>query len=162
VLDRKAQVLVSNTLTTPEPPHALRSLLGDLVVSTEELSRLEEATSKLLRDYATLIETLKHAGLQNLLGAYDKIKNCSEHYSWVLNKAGKKYYYYYLKCKGQKPATIYIGKSPEGYNVIKRAARAAIELKQVLDKLRGDLRELEFATRTFKESVEVLGLTRKL
>ncbi|MCC6010917.1 MAG: hypothetical protein LM556_00765 [Desulfurococcaceae archaeon] len=149
-------------MNTPETPLALRSLLGDISVSVEDLGQLEEATSRFMRDYDTLIELLRRTGLLDLVRIYDKIKNCAEHYSWVLNKAGKKYYYYYLKCKEQKPMTIYIGKTPEGYNAIKRAARAAIELKQVLDKLRGDLKELEVATKTFKENIEALGVTRSL
>ena len=147
-------------MNTVKTPPALRSLLGDIAVNTENLSRLEEIHSRLVRNYSDLVEALRHAKLLELVEIYEKIKNCTEHYSWVLNKTGRKYYYYYLKCKGQKPVSIYIGKSPEGYNAIKRAVRSAVELKLLIDKLREDIKELEYTLRSFKENLETLGLTR--
>ncbi len=33
--------------------------------------------------------------------------------TWVKNKVGKRYYYWYLKSKTQHPRSIYVGKSPD-------------------------------------------------
>lgn len=143
-----------------EIPPALKSLLGDLLVSSEDLERLERARSSLLGDYNNLVEVLRHLKLSEFTDIYERLKGCTEHYSWVLNKAGKRYYYYYLKCKDQKPATIYIGKTPEGYNAIKRVARVAVELELVLNKLRRDLEELENTVKAFKEALLALGITK--
>jgi hypothetical protein len=147
-------------MTLGESPVALRSLLGELVVNRKDIDALEKACKNILEEYRALVETLKRLKLLELVEVYEKLKGCSEHYSWVLNKAGKRYYYYYLKCKDQKPATIYIGKSPEGYNSIKHAARRAVELKLVLDRLRRDLNELEVALGAFRESLITLGVVK--
>ncbi len=143
-----------------EIPPALKSLLRDLLVNSEDLERLEGICNSLLRDYDILVEVLRHLKLSEFIDIYERLKSCTEHYSWVLNKAGKRYYYYYLKCKDQKPATIYIGKTPEGYNIIKRVARIAIELKLILTKLQRDLEELENTVKAFKKTLLALGVTK--
>jgi len=126
---------------------------------------LEELYSrlKLLRaDYQFTVRLLRESGLLELAELYENLKNCSEEYTYVYNKIGKKYYYYYLKCKEGPRRSIYIGKTPEGYNQFKKAAALAHELKTKLEAAGAALRELEDAIRQLAENTAILetALTR--
>jgi len=120
---------------------------------------LEELYSrlKLLRaDYQFTVRLLRESGLLELAELYENLKNCSEEYTYVYNKAHKKYYYYYLKCKEGPRRSIYIGKTPEGYNQFKKAAALASELKAKLEAVGAALRELEDALRQLHTSAAIL------
>jgi DNA mismatch repair ATPase MutS len=107
---------------------------------------LEELYSrlKLLRtDYSFITKLIRESGLLELADLYENLKNCTEEYTWVLNKQGKRYYYYYLKCKTGDKRSIYIGKTPEGYNQFRKAAQLAFQLKTRIEAVIAALRELE-------------------
>lgn len=115
-----------------------------------EESRVERAIEglytrlKLLTaDYSFIVKLIRDSGLLQLAELYENLKNCSEEYTFVYNKQGKKYYYYYLKCKSGGKKSIYIGKSPEGYNQLRKAASLAFQLKTRLDAVAATMRELE-------------------
>jgi hypothetical protein len=107
------------------------------------LGELCSAVRVLRRELVSIAELARRSGLLELADLYEDLKNCSEELTFVRNKRGKRYYYYYLKCKGKKTKSIYVGKSPEGYNQVKRAARLAHELKTRLEAVEVALRELE-------------------
>jgi hypothetical protein len=114
---------------------------------------------KLLRaDYSFIVKLVRDSGLLELAELYENLKNCSEELTWVLNKAGKKYYYYYLKCKEGPRRSIYIGKTPEGYNQFRKAAALAHELKAKLEAVETALRELEETLRQLEESRALVEL----
>jgi hypothetical protein len=103
-----------------------------------------EARLKLLRaDYSFIVKLVRDTGLLELAELYENLKNCSEEYTWVLNKQGKRYYYYYLKCKSGDKRSIYIGKTPEGYNQFRKAAQLAFQLKSKIEAVAAAMRELE-------------------
>jgi hypothetical protein len=73
------------------------------------------------------------------------------------NRAKKPYYYWYLKCTGRdKQRSIYLGKSPEGYNTVKNAARAASEAVVVVERFRGVVEELDKALRDLVDKLKQL------
>jgi len=120
---------------------------------------LEELYSRLrlLRaDYQFVVRLLRESGLLELAELYENLKNCSEEYTYVYNKVGKKYYYYYLKCKEGPRRSIYIGKTPEGYNQFKKAAALAYMLKTKLEAAGAALRELEDTLRQLAENTAIL------
>jgi hypothetical protein len=110
----------------------------------------------LTTDYKFIVKLVRDSGLLELAELYENMKNCVEEYTYVYNKAKKKYYYYYLKCKDRKPASIYIGKSPEGYNQLRRAAFLAFQLKARVDAVVAALRELEEALVELRENTAIL------
>jgi nucleotidyltransferase/DNA polymerase involved in DNA repair len=112
---------------------------------------------KLLEEgYGFMVKLMRGSGLLDLAELYEDLKNCSEEYTWVLNKAGKRYYYYYLKCKGKNPRSIYVGKTPEGYNQIRRAASLAHQLKTKIEAVAAALRELERAVEEIRENKAIV------
>jgi hypothetical protein len=105
-----------------------------------------EARLRLLKaDYMFIVKLIRESGLLQLAELYENLKNCVEEYTWVLNKQGKRYYYYYLKCKGKETKSIYIGKTPEGYNQFRKAAQLAHELKTAAQAVLAAIRQLEDA-----------------
>jgi prefoldin subunit 5 len=145
--------------STPQNP--VQELLEESTRERRVEKTLEEleARLRLLRaDYSFIVKLVRDAGLLELAELYENLKNCSEEYTWVLNKVGKRYYYYYLKCKGKEAKSIYIGKTPEGYNQIKRAAALAHELKSRLEAVEAALRELEKTLAELRESSALLDL----
>ena len=122
---------------------------------------LEELYSrlKLLRaDYSFTVKLLRESGLLELAELYDNLKNCSEEYTYVYNKLRKRYYYYYLKCKEGPRRSIYVGKAPEGYNQLRKAAALAHELRAKLEAVEAALRELEEALRQLEENSALVEL----
>jgi DNA mismatch repair ATPase MutS len=137
--------------TTPPSP------LEELIQETTRERRLERAVEelssrlKLLRaDYNFIIKLMRDSGLLELADLYEQLKNCTEEYTWVLNKQGKRYYYYYLKCKTGDRRSIYIGKTPEGYNQLRKAAQLAFQLKTRLEAVVAAMRELELQLEELK------------
>ena len=118
-----------------------------------------EARLKLLRaDYSFIVKLVRESGLLQLAELYENLKNCAEEYTWVLNKAGKRYYYYYLKCKTGDKRSIYVGKTPEGYNQFRRAAQLASQLKAKLEAVAEALRELGAQLEELKANAALVEL----
>jgi hypothetical protein len=115
-------------------------------------SRLE----LLKADYGLIVKLARDSGLLDLAELYEDLKSCSEEYTWVLNKAGKRYYYYYLKCRGKNPRSIYVGKTPEGFNQLRRAAQLAFQLKARLEAVAVAMRELEEVLRQLEENKAIV------
>jgi prefoldin subunit 5 len=151
VLGIKKHGLVPNTTrwrTVSQNPE--QNPIQELIQESTRERRLEktieelEARLKLLRaDYSFIVKLIRESGLLELAELYENLKNCSEEYTWVLNKQGKRYYYYYLKCKTGDKRSIYIGKTPEGYNQFRKAAQLAFQLKSKIEAVAAAMRELE-------------------
>jgi len=105
-------------------PHAL-------AVNVKLIDELEKTYRELVQKQRELIDLLRALKLLELINFYEKYSSCSVEETWVLNKIKKKYYYYYVKCKDGR--SIYLGKSPEYFNVLKKAAQSAVRLKEVVD-----------------------------
>jgi hypothetical protein len=109
----------------------------------ETIGELYSRLKLLVADYSFITKLIRESGLLELADLYENLKNCVEEYTYVYNKAGKKYYYYYLKCKSGGKKSIYIGKSPEGYNQFRKAAFLAFQLKAKIEAVLAAMRELE-------------------
>jgi hypothetical protein len=95
-------------------------------------ARIATQIAARLREIAIL---LRRAEVYQVVEFYEQHKGCSEVYTWVTNKVGTKYWYWYLKCPHKTPSSIYLGKSPEGYRRRMRLARAISEVYHRLSKL---------------------------
>jgi len=123
----------------------------------EALREISSRVEELRVEYESIIKLMRESGLLQLADLYGDMKNCVEEHTYVYNKASKRYYYYYLKCKGRTPRSIYIGKSPEGYNRVKAAARLAHELTTQVEVLGKALRELVNQVENAKLNTTLLG-----
>jgi hypothetical protein len=121
------------------------------------LRELSSRVEQLQSEYESTIKLIRESGLLQLAELYENLKNCSEEYTYVYNKQRKKYYYYYLKCKSGSVKSIYVGKSPEGYNRVKAAARLAHELIIQVEVLGKALRELVNQVENVKSNTTILG-----
>ena len=121
------------------------------------LREISSSVVELREVYSRVVELMRKSGLLQLAELYENMKNCVEEHTYVYNKVGKKYYYYYLKCKGKTQRSIYIGKSPEGYNRVKAAARLAYELKSRIEALSIALRELSNTVRELELNKAIIG-----
>jgi hypothetical protein len=131
----------------PEPSQLVEEALRELSSSVEELRGV----------YSRVVELMRKSGLLQLSELYENLKNCTEEYTYVYNKIGKKYYYYYLKCKSGSVKSIYVGKTPEGYNRVKAATRLAYELTTQVEALGKALRELVNQVENAKLNTTLLG-----
>ena len=137
----------------------VRDLLKGVVVDPGKLASLEEARSRLAEAYNLLDHALRGLGVYGLASVYEGLKGCTEEYTVVYNRAKKPYYYWYLKCTGRdKRRSIYLGKSPEGYNTVKNAAKAASEVVVAVEKLRGVVEELDKALRDLTDRLTQLNM----
>jgi hypothetical protein len=137
----------------------VRDLLKGVVVDPGKLASLEEARSRLTEAYKILDYALRGLGVYGLASVYEELKGCTEEYTVVYNRAKKPYYYWYLKCTGRdkRVKSIYLGKSPEGYNTVKNAAKAASEVVVTVERLRGVVEELDKALRDLVEKLTQLS-----
>lgn len=85
-----------------------------------------------LRDIAIL---LSRSEIYQAVEYYEQHKGCSEVNTWVTNKTGTKYWYWYLKCPHKVPTSIYLGKNPEEHRKKMRLARAIAEVYYRLKKV---------------------------
>ena len=135
----------------------VRDLLKGVSVDPGKLKSLEEARSRLAEACKLLDHALRELGVYGLASVYEELRGCTEEYTVVYNRAKKPYYYWYLKCTGRdKRRSIYLGKSPEGYNAVKNAARAASEVLAAVERLRGVVEELDRALRDLVEKLTQL------
>jgi hypothetical protein len=136
----------------------VRDLLKGVSVDPVKLASLEEARSRLAEAYKLLDHALRGLGVYGLASVYEELRGCTEEYTVVYNRAKKPYYYWYLKCTGRdKRRSIYLGKSPEGYNAVKNAAKAASEVVVTVERLRGVVEELDRALRELVEKLTQLS-----
>jgi hypothetical protein len=137
----------------------VRDLLKGVSVDPGKLKSLEEAGSRLAEAYKLLDHALQELGVYRLASVYEELRGCTEEYTVVYNRAKKPYYYWYLKCTGRdKRRSIYLGKSPEGYNTVKNAARAASEAVAAVEKLRGVVEELDRTLRDLTDKLTQLTM----
>jgi hypothetical protein len=137
----------------------VRDLLKGVSVDPGKLASLEEARSRLAEAYKILDNALRGLGVYGLANVYEELRGCTEEYTVVYNRAKKPYYYWYLKCVGRdKRRSIYLGKSPEGYNAVKNAARAASEAVAAAARLRGVVEELDRALRDLTDRLTQLNM----
>jgi hypothetical protein len=137
----------------------VRDLLKGVSVDPGKLASLEEARSRLAEAYKILDNALRGLGVYGLANVYEELRGCTEEYTVVYNRAKKPYYYWYLKCVGRdKRRSIYLGKSPEGYNTVKNAARAASEAVAAAARLRGVVEELDRALRDLTDRLTQLNM----
>jgi hypothetical protein len=90
-----------------------------------------EAAAKIIAEAAEHLreasELLSRFEIYQIIEYYEQHKGCSETYTWVTNKTGTKYWYWYLKCPHRTPSSIYLGKNPEGHRRRMAAARVVAE-----------------------------------
>jgi prefoldin subunit 5 len=140
---------------------AVRIALVDRVrgVKRDQLQRALESIKQQLDVLRESVEEIKKlAGyFKPLAELYEKFKGCTEEYTYVYNKQRKQYYYWYLKCPGKNPSSIYLGSSREGYNIVKNSARSAEEFIAAVEiftkayrNLADAITQLERAIETFK------------
>jgi hypothetical protein len=77
-------------------------------------------------------EILSRPEIQRLADYYGRHRGCSEAYTWVENRAGSRYWYWYLKCPQKKPSSVYLGSSPEAHRALMEAARAVARVQHAL------------------------------
>jgi hypothetical protein len=137
----------------------VRDFLKGVSVDPEKLASLEEARSRLAEDCKILDHALRGLGVYGLASVYEELRGCTEEYTVVYNRAKKPYYYWYLKCTGRdKRRSIYLGKSPEGYNAVKNAARAASEVVVTVERLRRVVEELDRTLRDLTDRLTQLNM----
>jgi hypothetical protein len=137
----------------------VRDLLKGVSVDPGKIASLEEARSRLTEACKLLDHALRGLGVYGLANVYEELKGCTEEYTVVYNRAKKPYYYWYLKCTGRdKRRSIYLGKSPEGYNTVKNAARAASEVVAAVERLRGVVEELDRVLRDLTNRLTQLNM----
>jgi hypothetical protein len=95
-------------------------------------ARIATQIAARLREIAVL---LRRAEIYQAVEYYEQHRGCSEVNTWVTNKVGTKYWYWYLKCPHKTPSSIYLGKSPEGHRRRMKLARAISEVYYRLSKL---------------------------
>jgi hypothetical protein len=138
------------------PIHELIQESSRSRVVEKTLEELYSRLNLLRADYSFIVKLVRESGLLQLAELYENLKNCTEEYTFVYNKLRKKYYYYYLKCKEGPRRSIYVGKSPEGYNQFRRAAQLAHELKSKLQAALTAINQLEDTLRQLEESAALV------
>lgn len=95
---------------------------------------LKKRIRELLRDLNDIASRLNTAAAR-----YDGYTLC---YTYVKNKCGQKYYYYYLKSKNRRPRSIYLGKAarvPVGRGEVNGLLRLVARACAVLSMLEASL-----------------------
>jgi hypothetical protein len=80
-------------------------------------------------------EILSRPEIQRLTAYRERHRGCREAYTWVRNRAGSKYWYWYLKCPRRRPSSVYLGASPEAHRALVEAAGALARVQRALAKL---------------------------
>jgi hypothetical protein len=106
---------------------------------------------ELSKQLKILSELMSRDEIKQLVEYYERYRGCSEAYTYVTNKVGTKYYYWYLKCPGKTPSSIYLGKSPERHRARMAVAKAVAEAYYMLEKLRALADELENTAKSLEQ-----------
>jgi hypothetical protein len=77
-------------------------------------------------------EILSRPEIRQLASYRERHRRCSEAYTWVRNKAGSRYWYWYLKCPQRRPSSVYLGSSPEAHRALAEAAGAVARVRRAL------------------------------
>jgi hypothetical protein len=77
-------------------------------------------------------EILSSPEIRQLAAYRERRRGCSEAYTWVENRSGSRYWYWYLKCPGRRPASVYLGASPEAHRALMEAAEAVAGVRRAL------------------------------
>jgi len=80
-------------------------------------------------------ELLSRPEIQGLAAYRERLRGCGEAYTWVRNRAGSKYWYWYLKCPRRRPTSVYLGASPEAHRALMEASKAVSRVQRALAKL---------------------------
>jgi prefoldin subunit 5 len=118
-------------------------------------TRLRDAEEALRDVYkaSTLIHHIQHLA--------EKFSGCTEEYTYVYNSQRKAYHYWYIKCPGKKPSSIYLGKSGGGLQAVKNAGRASEEYTKALHTAMKAVEEMKRALEAVKTLVETLARIEK-
>jgi hypothetical protein len=143
-----------------EKSSGIRGLLKRFSADPEKLKLLEEAVSRLEEACGLLDKTMKELRIYDLASLYEELKGCSEEYTLVYNSAKKSYYYWYLKCTGNhEKKSIYLGKSPTGYNTLRDMSKVASDVLASAERFRDVVGELTGLLRDFAERLSQLRET---
>ncbi len=80
-------------------------------------------------------EILSRPEIQRLAAYRERHRGCGEAYTWVRNRSGSRYWYWYLKCPGRRPSSVYLGSSPEAHRALMEAAGILARARRALAKL---------------------------
>jgi len=107
---------------------------GELVRIEERLSDVE-ASLKRLEEALSVVEPL--------VRFYEEYGDCYLERTWVKNKVGDKYYYYYLKCRDKGGVrSIYLGKEGEALTIYNEVYRPLITMARRISELKARLTDL--------------------
>jgi len=117
-------------------------------VGAIEIANTIASMGKKLQEMEKMLEDLK-IQTTKLKPFIEKLKEwdkCEEEKTWVKNKAGKKYFYYYIKCKDPY-RSIYGGNSEGKLKKIKQS-------KKAIKKLAKNIEDIEALTKKTKKLLE--------
>jgi len=118
---------------------ALLDPLG--LFDARELVRIEERLSDVESSLKRLEEELSI--VEPLVRLYEEYGDCYLEKTWVKNKVGDKYYYYYLKCKGEGSIkSIYLGKEGEALTIYNEVYKPLITMARRISELKARLTDL--------------------
>jgi hypothetical protein len=80
-------------------------------------------------------EILSRPEVQSLAAYRERHRGCSEAYTWVENRSGSRYWYWYLKCPRRRPTSVYLGASPETHRTLMEAAETVVRVQRALANL---------------------------
>ncbi len=109
-------------------------------MATEGLGGVAGLLAELSGHLLAVQEILSRPEIQRLASYRERHRGCGEAYTWVRNRAGSKYWYWYLKCPRRRPSSVYLGSSPEAHRALMEAAGVLARVQRALAKL--DLGEL--------------------
>jgi hypothetical protein len=125
-----------------ESKKASAALLDPLgLFDARELVRIEERLSDVEASLKRLEEAL--SVVEPLVRFYEEYGDCYLERTWVKNKVGDKYYYYYLKCRDKGGVrSIYLGKEGEALTIYNEVYRPLITMARRISELKARLTDL--------------------
>ncbi|MGC9226846.1 hypothetical protein [Caldivirga sp.] len=150
---------------------AVIALFNDLSgLDVRVLGGLEEGLVSVDTALRRLGDVLKISEWGNLVRLYEDYGDCHLERTWVRNKVGRRYYYYYLKCRGRGVRSIYLGKEADAlafynnvYKPLVEALRRVIELSgrlMILVNERGEVNQI--AEELWRVTDELRGIRQQL
>jgi hypothetical protein len=130
------------------------------VLDLKGVDKSIESVEKLLSQLSIVLnEVVKESlPLRRLVEEYEKLKGCFEEETWVRNKIGKEYYYWYIKCPDGPVKSIYLGRSSGALNTIKKAGVSA---KELLDNITAVKKMIEDSQSLLNNVKAILGLLKR-